>query len=399
MRYSSAKQGKRRGSIVVLTVFLCMALCVMMAFCIDLGYIAAVKSELQNAADAAALAGAQQLQTYFVQFYMPGQTNQATIYSNATTDTTTSSAPIPTAQRFAAANQAGNVSVTVPASDVTFSYYDGTTFSSPSFPNYFPNTVNVTTRRDATANGPLGLFFARMLGINTTDLTATASATIYAGDVTTLQSISGVQAHILPVALDINVWTNYMQSNFSSPWLNGRISNGPNSAQQLQVYPFTTDTPGSFGLLDVGPPANNVPAFQAWIDNGLPVSPTSPAPWKVGPGLKNTLKSNFQQVMGDPNLIPLFVPVNPPTIGAASPGNNYVAASSNGQNATYAVIGFAGVAVTQVSGDGTNLVIAIQPAPVVDPTAVLTNLSPARATQQTWFGTSQTTFVSAKLTR
>jgi Flp pilus assembly protein TadG len=84
-----------------MAVFLWVALCVMMAFSIALGYIVAVRSELQNAADAAALAGAQQLQTYFVQYYMPGQTNQQTIYNNATTDTTTSTAPIPTAQRFA----------------------------------------------------------------------------------------------------------------------------------------------------------------------------------------------------------------------------------------------------------------------------------------------------------
>jgi Flp pilus assembly protein TadG len=385
----------------------------MMAFSIDLGYVVTVRSELQNAADAAALAGAQQLQTYFVQFYMPGQTDQATVYNNATTDVTTPGAPIPTAQRLAASNQAGNVAITVPASDVTFSYYDGSTFSSPRFPSRFPNTVNVTTRRDGSANGSLGLLFARLLGINTVDLTATASPTIYAGDVSTLKSISGVKAHILPVALDINVWTNYAKANFDSPWLNGRLSNGPNNAQQLQVYPFDTNTPGSFGLLDVGPPENDVPAFRTWIDDGatpndisylldnglLPVSPTSPKPWKVGPGLKSTLTTNFVQEMGVPNLIPLFVPVNPSTIWADSPGNNYVAASSTGQNATYAVIGFAGVTITQATGSGDNMTIAIQPSAVVDPTAVISNFSPARATQLTWFGTSQTTFVSAKLTR
>src|SRR5262249_30684068 len=159
-RQSSMRQGKRRGSVVVMTLFLSMALLAMMAFSIDIGYSVAVKSELQNAADAAALAAAQQLQTYFVNYYIPGPTERQTIYNNTTTDAATSSAPIPPAQRFAAYNQAGNVSVSVPTADITFSYYDGTTFSSPSYPNYFPNTVNVTTRRDSTANGPLGLFFA-----------------------------------------------------------------------------------------------------------------------------------------------------------------------------------------------------------------------------------------------
>jgi hypothetical protein len=145
--------------------------------------------------------------------------------------------------------------------------------------------------------------------------------------------------------------------------------------------------------------ASSAASRQSRPDSASGSKPQLPAPWKVGPGLKSTLVTNFQQAMGVPNLIPLFVPVNPPNIGAPSPGSNYVAASNTGQNATYAIIGFAGVTVTQATGDGNNMVIAIQPSAVLDPTAVLTNLSPARATQQTWFGTSQTTFVSAKLTR
>jgi hypothetical protein len=73
-----------------------------------------------------------------------------------------------------------------------------------SYPAAFPNTVTVVTRRDKVANGPLGLFFGQIFGFSATQLTATASATIYAGDVSSLQSISGVNAHILPVALDVN---------------------------------------------------------------------------------------------------------------------------------------------------------------------------------------------------
>jgi hypothetical protein len=57
------------------------------------------------------------------------------------------------------------------------------------------------------------------------------------------------------------------------------------------------------------------------------------------------------------------------------------------------------VTITQATGDGSNMNISVQPCAVVDPTAVLSNLSPAQVTRQTWFGTSQTTFVSAKLTR
>jgi hypothetical protein len=87
-------------------------------------------------------------------------------------------------------------------------------------------------------------------------------------------------------------------------------------------------------------------------------------------------------------------------MGAASPGSNYVAASAQGQNGTYAVVGFVGVTITNATGNGNNnMNISIQPGGIVDPSAMLTNITPARASQPSWFSTSQTTFVSAKLTR
>lgn len=413
MHLHTTKLKTRRAAVAPLTALLMTGLIGMLAFSIDLGYICAVEAELQNAADAAALAGAQQMQSAFVNFYAPGQTQQQDIYLQVTTDTSNSASPIPTAQRFAAKNQAGGVSIQVPASDISFSYYDGTNpFIPASYPTYFPNTITVTTRRDNVANSPLGLFFAPIFGWSTISLTATASATIYAGDVSSLQVIPGVDAHILPVALDVNVWTNFANANWSSPWLGSNVTTASNGNPQLQVYPFATNTPGSFGLIDTGIPSNNSPAFRNWIDNGstpndinyllsnslLPVSPSAPEPWKVGPGLKSTLLSNFQSQMGVPNLIPLFVPVSPAP-GSSGPGNNYVAASGTGQGATYAVIGFVGVAITQADGNGNNMVIAVQPTAIVDPTEVILNPSPARATQQTIFGTPQTTFVSAKLTQ
>lgn len=421
---------KRRGAIAPMAAFLMTVLVGMLAFSIDIGYMSAVKAELQNAADSAALAGAQQLQSPFVAYFSPGQTNQYEIYLTVTTDTSNPSSPIPTAQRYASYNQAGGVYLNVPKSDVTLSYYDGTTFSAPSFSsNLFPNTITVTTRRDNVSNGPLGLFFAPIFGMTTTSMTATASATIYAGDVTSLQVIPGVNAHVLPVALDVNVWTNFAKGNLTSPWLTGtyggstysQVSTGPNGLPQLKVYalpPYDpgssgTSTPGSFGLIDVGVPSTSTPAFRNWIDDGttpndisyllghslLPVSTSAPEPWSVGPGLKSTLLSNFQSVIGVSNLIPLFKPVSPAP-GSSSPGSGYVAASGTGSGASYAVVGFASVTVSQADGSGsTNMTISVQPAAIVDPTSVILNASPARASQPTVFGTPQTTFVSAKLTQ
>ena len=62
---------------------------------------------------------------------------------------------------------------------------------------------------------------------------------------------------------------------------------------------------------------------------------------------------------------------------AARPGSNYVAATGNGQNATYAIVGFVGVTITQAAGSGSNMNISIQPSAIVDPTAVFSNLAGA----------------------
>ena len=72
-------RGRRRGAIVPLTALLLVVLLGMLAFAIDLSYASEVESELQNVADAAALAGAGKLQELFVQYNSPGQTNQSQI--------------------------------------------------------------------------------------------------------------------------------------------------------------------------------------------------------------------------------------------------------------------------------------------------------------------------------
>jgi Flp pilus assembly protein TadG len=417
MTFRITTSGKRRAAVAPMAALLMAFLVGMLAFSIDIGYICSVQAELQDAADAAALAGAQQLQNLYVAYNFPGQTQQQQIYNTATTDTTHSSSPIPTAQRFAAYNQAGGVYITVPTSDISTSYYNGTTFSAPSYSNnMFPNTVTVTTRRDTNANGSLGLFFAQIFGISTVNLTATASATIYAGDMTSQNPVQNANTPMIPVGLDVNTYAAYASGNFTlsqngafssnSPYLSSsNVFFAPNNLPQLQVYPTPTNTPGSFGLIDVGTPSNSTPAFRAWIDDGetpndityllnnnlLPVSPSAPAPWKVGPGLKSTLLSNFQSIIGVPSLIPLFQPY--------SPLPNYVAGNGTGQNATYAVVGFAGVTISQADGSGNaGMTISIQLSAIVPPNAVINNAAPA-GTQQSVFGTPLTTFVSAKLTQ
>src|SRR5207247_1644096 len=78
---------------------------------------------------------------------------------------------------------AGGVSsLALNAGDVRYGFTDqyGTFTPQASYTGYC-NTIQVTMRRDGSANGALPLFFAKVLGVNTESLTATASGTIYTG--------------------------------------------------------------------------------------------------------------------------------------------------------------------------------------------------------------------------
>jgi Flp pilus assembly protein TadG len=446
----------RRGALAPLAAVLMVPVLGMCAYSIDAGYIVLVQTDLQNTADAAALAGAEQLQDLYVQYNSPGA-DQSAILTTATTNVPPSGAygdvsggnayvpgsPTWTAENIASQNKAGGVYLTVPDSDVSFGYTDQNGNYSSTLGGNFPNTITVVTRRDTTANNPIDLFFGPVFNKKQQSLTATSQATIYVGDVTSLKVITtqgpngtqGVNAHILPVAYDYKMWHAFADPN--SPTFgqspdgvthlnpNGANSLG-NGKPQLKVYPYYTtpggnNTSGSFGLVDVGLPANNAPAFRNWIDSGqtpndinyllsnnlLPVSLTTdngnpgPQNWKVGPGLTNTLTANFQSVIGEANTIPLFKPA----VGWDPNSTGYQAASGNGQNATYAIVGFTGVTVSQVAGNGVaNMEIYLQSKGMIDPTDVFPSSGtgaplPAGSTTNTEFGTPQTTFISAKITR
>src|SRR5436190_1069518 len=161
MKHIFHNQARRRGAVVPLFALLVVPLMGMLAFSIDLGYIALVATDLQTAADAAALAGAEKLQGYYVQYTLPGNQGYQNSILSAATGTGTGS-PKATAKAFASYNKAGNVSISVPDNDVSFGFTDaqGTYYSNYSLYNGgFPNTISVITRRDNTANSPVSLFF------------------------------------------------------------------------------------------------------------------------------------------------------------------------------------------------------------------------------------------------
>lgn len=384
---------RRRGAVAVLVAVLMIPMLAFVAFCVDIGWMTTTKSELQNATDSAAVAGARQLVDNYGAYSAASSSKRQTLVADAKSAASTYST------QFGGYNNAGGVaSLQVLAGDIQFGFTDASgNFESSATHAGYPNTVQVVGRRDASANGRLPLHFAGVMGKRDTALTATASATIFTGLITAFNPQgggdgadgggaaggdysadgSGEGCGLLPLAFDINVWNQFFTTGESA---DGVVHTDAAGSPQIQVYPSPQNAPGNFGLLCLGPDTNATPSYSNWILNGpcdsdlqnligrgrFPVSEPAPKAWKGTPGLHDTLRSDFTAIIGQPRLLPLFKPAS------ASP---YQAASGAGNNATYNIVGFVGVTVTSVTGNGNNLNITVQPCSVIDPTAVFDSAS------------------------
>jgi Flp pilus assembly protein TadG len=377
---------------------LLIPLLAMMAFAIDIGWIDVTQADLQNAADAAALAGAEQLMgdsnhlNGIVQYNLPGQTNQATILSTAESNAKTA------AKNFASYNAAGGVSsLVLNDGDIEFGFTDasGKYTAAPTYTG-FPNTVKVTLRRDSNANGALGLFFAPVIGVQNVSLTAKAAATIYTGTVDSFNSNASQPIHILPMTYDVSAWNNFLATG-QGP--DGSTDTAANGAPQLQVYPSLKDS-GNFGELSLDQGNDGASTISGWIANGvpssdlanefsanlLPLSAHDPTQWdwKGNPGMKTSTVHTASNYVGQTFLLPLFTPY--------SPDPNYAAGTGNGSQYYYNIVQFVAITLTTVD----NQSIHVQPTGLIDPNLILSSSTVAPA------GTTSsvvTTFATPKLTQ
>ena len=155
------------GIIVVLVALTMTVLIGFAALAVDIGYTLTTKNELQNVADAAALAAARQL----------GVIYQGMSYDEQQNYVCDPQTIVDVATDVAAKNQAGGMNITIEADNVTIGDWDANTLSLTQTWDQ-PDAVRVLARRDGTANGPITTFFARIFGIDTVDVSARATAAL-----------------------------------------------------------------------------------------------------------------------------------------------------------------------------------------------------------------------------
>jgi|CXWL01.1.fsa_nt_gi Flp pilus assembly protein TadG len=141
-------QRRRRGVAAIFSLVLLVVLLGFTALTVDVGHIYNVRAELQNAADAAALAGLQML---------PDQT-----------------LALQTAQEYANMNHSKYGSVVADADVVLGNWdWDSSAFTAGDTP---VNAIHVFANRSKKNNNAVNLFFAPIFGRNSTEVSASATA-------------------------------------------------------------------------------------------------------------------------------------------------------------------------------------------------------------------------------
>jgi Flp pilus assembly protein TadG len=361
----------RRGVILVLVSLLIVVLCGITGFAVDLGRLAVCKAQLQNAADAAALAGASALGSDNLILSAP--------YNSQTSDISTART---LSQTFAQSNKYdlnGSRSIVldknadVSVGVLTSPIRPSSVFSTPAQGPY--NSVQVRTYINSTHGGNLNLLFSPVIGQNSATLQATSVAVVELHTISTLRVISGRNSPILPITMSLSDW-NQMVNNLTGvdslkyDSTLGAVVPGSDGLQEQQLYPGSNGTSSNNGLLQFGTSSHSNSVLSSEILNGPDSGqvlaewpPNGSPPWSAqgtftigaDPGWR---ASNFDDLASAVGKIRI-IPINDGT----SPGN--------GANGYYTIVALVPVRIMSSDKGGKNQGSAmVQPAVIIDPSVV-----------------------------
>lgn len=346
---------RRLGSVIVLAAVLMVAMFALLALAVDLGYVTLVRTQLQSSADAAALAATWELYDSRALLGGSPDSGQADAMEAART--------------FARSNLVGKVEPELLAGDISFGRLDITAGASSAFNTDDPtnyNAARVRVRRTADINGEVPSFFARIISVESNPGEAEATAMF-------LDNFYGLQMpppgkgnlNVIPFALDINTWNELLAGNTDDDWTwneeTEQISPGPDGVPEVNLFPQDTGSPGNRGTVDIGASNNSTADTARQIVDGitqadldhiggkLELGPDGTLQLNGDTGISAGMKKELASIKGEPRTILLFDSV-----------------TGNGNNATYNIVGFAGIRVLDVklTGRMSNKRVIIQPARV-----------------------------------
>ena len=381
-------QRRRKGIIVALTAFILVIVFAFVAFAIDTGRIVVTRANMQKGTDAVALAATQELATHWDR-QMPWAEDNFYDFTNPDLDGSVTAAKI-VAGQVAAAN---GVHIDV-NSDIQFGRLAAnnagvmtTTWDVGPY-----NVVRVSARRDQTdvslPDGRFRLSFGWAVGVSSVELTTFATAAFDDGIRGFSAPGEGESSPLLPFALAATAWQDMLSGGGSDDWTydenTGNITAGGDGIPEIRMFGGDDENnnnnnnnnnnggndaqvaPGNFGILDIGAANNGEPDVARQIEQGPSADDFSyhndelavgsdglPLPLNGTTGLKASMQSSLEDVMGQNRVVPLYNPV-----------------TGNGANAQFNIIGFVGVRILSFELTGGDKHILIQPAPIIDTTVI-----------------------------
>lgn len=364
-RLDPSSRKDRSGNILVLMALLLIPMCGFVAFAIDVGYMGLARTQLQAAADAGALAGAQVLFPTLEDIESPTYT-LAPDFDAARAESQTFVRYNGAGEHHAQFSGGGGLHVDSNGSnsaegDIVFGHLynplaDPTEPLQVSMEN--PNTVMVRIpMRASHQNGALALFFAPVLGIATADAEAFAMATVQ-------------YPTVLPITTSEEKWQTVENGgggdgdDFSAQ--NGQVSSGGDGVPEIRIFPGRWDgvemPPGNFGTIDIGP-SQGTAVLRRQIDLGPSVSDLAVhgGSLRHGMGLSGATGVNgdiqtafrggnadgraYPGILGETRWLPIYSNVE-----------------GNGNNALFTISRFVLVRVVDADLTGHNKHVTIQPA-------------------------------------
>lgn len=264
----------QRGGVLVLVVVSITIFAMMLAFALDFGTMVLSESELQAAADSAALAGAAKLAD---EDRIKGQSNQSDDIASARDF----------AETFAGENTAARKTLLLDRNDaneadggVVVGYIENpldlnSQMQTANVSQY--NSVEVRTTLTHELNGPLALLMGGLTGVDELEMSAKATATVD-DRISGFMPSSSENLMMLPFAAYEGSWnsaTDGVSDSDVFKVVNGVVSSGRDGVPELTLYPFRSNIAisgitGNVGALFVcGSGGVNVTAVANQIRYGM----------------------------------------------------------------------------------------------------------------------------------
>ena len=171
-------QVNSRGSVLILVAISLVVFIGIAALAIDIGHLSTTRNELQNVADAAALAGAGYLGSEYLA--LPPSAHPSKTFTRAEIEAVV--------QAVAQQNKAAGISISIDTTntdDLTVGLWNPATKQVDANgtdpltgPYTSPDAVQVVARRDDSQNSPISTFFAKIFGVDTMVVSAEAVAAL-----------------------------------------------------------------------------------------------------------------------------------------------------------------------------------------------------------------------------